>query len=324
MDRRKFTLICIIIKLLVIAFFASIFVWCILMEFFPITNFNQDHNLSSFENLKKYKRYASPSRHCLAEPPVGFSEEPINTLSHVTARNNNLPSMFDTRKNWPKCQNITNWTPDQGNCGSCWAYASVGAIAARTCISQELSDISQLPSPEYALRCIRKCGSCRGGSAYCVLEEWLTIGLLDGKCVADPGDDIRRLSPDFVTPKCIYDPKCRRDHTGHNISIYYNDSINVMNNIFNYGPCIGFMMVREDFAFDFAETSNDWVYYPETNSRKIGGHFVRIIGWDEEGLTKRWLILNTWGKDWAENGLFRIEIGKNICGIESVIYCPII
>lgn len=47
----------------------------------------------------------------------------------------------------------------------------------------------------------------------------------------------------------------------------------------------------------------------------IGGHAVVTIGWgtDAEG-TDFWLIRNSWGRDWADGGFFRIERGVNFIG----------
>lgn len=51
------------------------------------------------------------------------------------------------------------------------------------------------------------------------------------------------------------------------------------------------------------------------NDTKLGGHAVVIIGWgtDENG-TDFWLIRNSWGRNWADKGYFRIERGINFIG----------
>lgn len=48
-------------------------------------------------------------------------------------------------------------------------------------------------------------------------------------------------------------------------------------------------------------------------------HGVSIVGWgyDPTRDTQHWIIRNSWGQYWGEMGFFRIELGRNLLGVES-------
>ena len=87
---------------------------------------------------------------------------------------------------------------------------------------------------------------------------------------------------------------------------------NIMKEIYENGSVEGTFTVYEDFG-DY----ESGVYQHVTGSY-LGGHAIKMIGWGvtEEGV-KYWLIANSWGNTWGENGYFRILRGSNECGIDS-------
>jgi hypothetical protein len=50
----------------------------------------------------------------------------------------------------------------------------------------------------------------------------------------------------------------------------------------------------------------------------LGGHAVSVIGWGQtQDGVKYWLVRNTWGTRWGDQGCFRILRGTNCCHIEG-------
>ena len=71
---------------------------------------------------------------------------------------------------------------------------------------------------------------------------------------------------------------------------------------------------------DRPENGDAGVYQYDGESDYLGGHAVKVIGWGTtEGGCNYWLVVNSWGPDWGEGGLFRIKRGINEVGIESYV-----
>ena len=55
-------------------------------------------------------------------------------------------------------------------------------------------------------------------------------------------------------------------------------------------------------------------------------HAVLLVGYGEDGEdgTPFWVVKNSWGESWGEQGYFRIVRGQNTCGIANEVTTAIV
>ena len=92
-------------------------------------------------------------------------------------------------------------------------------------------------------------------------------------------------------------------------------NIAMMQDIYKWGPIISVMEIFEDFyEFDAKNT----IYNSNTKGGVLSAHAVEIVGW---GTTTDnldyWIVKNSWGKEWGDNGFFKIKRGVDECKLET-------
>lgn len=89
--------------------------------------------------------------------------------------------------------------------------------------------------------------------------------------------------------------------------------------VVSFEPDYNFMMYKGGVYHAFDEDT--WISrsLPKPEWEKVD-HSVLLVGWGEEEDTgeKYWIIQNTWGPNWGENGFFRMRRGTDEFGIESI------
>lgn len=87
--------------------------------------------------------------------------------------------------------------------------------------------------------------------------------------------------------------------------------------IVNHGPLSAVMGVRA-----FRHYRSGVIY---TDRCEAGyDHSISIVGFGTEGGQDYWIVKNSWGRDWGEDGYMRLARGKNLCGINDFASYPIV
>lgn len=113
----------------------------------------------------------------------------------------------------------------------------------------------------------------------------------------------------------------------YRISMYYdvvretlaktNEAIR--QDIFKWGPVVSVMELYSDFYIGDAKTG---IYKWNGKGSPVAAHAIEIIGWGTEidpvlGKADYWIVKNSWGKEWGDDGCFKIVRGVNECKIEE-------
>ncbi len=210
------------------------------------------------------------------------------TLKYTEVKDKEL---FDWRN--VDTQNWISPISNQGNCGSCVAFAAVAVLEAQFTIDSKLSWLK----PQFSQEAFFNCGG--GSCKYGWYPDWAAsqlkrYGTTDLACVPY---DLGVTGKDIMCQANYCNDQSNRTIRISNIttpSRVIGGSDKKVKDALKHGPLLTTLNVREDFLY-----YKSGVY--KTNSRnKVGGHAVALIGFDD--FRRAWLIKNSWGEDWGENG----------------------
>jgi hypothetical protein len=202
-----------------------------------------------------------------------------------------LPSSIDWRN-----RDGINWlTPvrNQAFCGSCVAFAAVGAFEGRLNIAANNPTLNLDLSEQYLFKNI---GGCDSGS-----RPWSASSSLKGAGTTDETCTpytMGRMGEDRSGTVC---PNAKE--RTYKILGSQNVSGTAIKEALQNGPVTTTMTVYEDFMFYKGGI------YDHVSGKSVGGHAITIVGYDDAQGT--WIVRNSWGPTWGEGGYFRIPYNNS-------------
>jgi hypothetical protein len=217
--------------------------------------------------------------------------------------------------------NGKDWTTpakNQGNCGSCWAFAAMSVFESMIKIREGSAELNPDLSEQYILSCLPSSGSCHGGSA---LQAFKNIyettpqgnyhnGVIHESCMEYEANDDIPCSAKCENWQDLLVPLLDYGYISSGGNISYRDAIKTR--ILQNGPVVAHMRATDSFKYYGALFHKPSSYFPKL--RPIFGlnHVVMIVGWKDSDLIRNggyWICKNSWGTDWGYNGFFNIEYG---------------
>ena len=184
---------------------------------------------------------------------------------------------------------------DQGNCGSCWSFSAQATVADVLAIHGKGSlDLSE----QFPVSCDKNSSGCNGGWPSSAFD------LIKAK-----GDVLEKDFPykaaDVSCPAGL--PYIYKIASWKELSSGVAAPDVIKQAIYQYGPVSVAVSVTGDFQ-NYASG-----IYNSGTSGTIN-HAVNIIGWDDTAKPPHWIMRNSWGRGWGENGYMRIAYGVKKIG----------
>jgi len=211
-----------------------------------------------------------------------------------------------SRWDW-RDQGAVTAVKNQGNCGACYAFAALGNIESRLLIDGAVPYDS---SENNAKECAWNDPSCAGGNYDMLASLFSQKGTVLETC--DP----------YVDSDVNCNDTCPYVKTLLDWRIISGDVVPDTNVLKAYiqlhGPIFTFVYVSDGdaWATEFGNYDGSYtLYYPGTEGPN---HTVLIVGWDDDlthaGGSGGWIVKNSWGADWGDDGYFTIAYGSASIG----------
>jgi len=217
-----------------------------------------------------------------------------------------VPASWDWRT-----QNAVTPVKDQGACGSCWAFSTTGNVEGQVAIhSGKLVGISE----QQLVDCDHECMTYQG-------EESCDAGCEGGlmpnafKYIANN----HGIGTETDYPYLGIDEACSKNFTTAasgivNWTMIPSNETQMQGYVYNMGP-MSIAVDAELWQFYFGGVFDfPWCGQSLDHGVLIAGYGTQKDIFDMD--VDYWLVKNSWGADWGEDGYIKVERNENECGVD--------
>ena len=219
-----------------------------------------------------------------------------------------LPATYDSRT-------LNHLTPvrDQGNCGSCWAFAAVGSVET-SLMPSESRDFSEQNLKNLAGF---DWGPCDGGNADMAAAYFSRWGGPVNESADPYNPSISNSAANLPVQKHVQEILYLPNREGS------SDNDIVKQAVMAYGG------VFTSMYYDSSKYNSLNKSYYSTNGGQ--NHAVMVVGWDDNFSSSKFsvappgngafIVRNSWGSSWGEKGYFYISYyDASICNFSNVVF----
>jgi len=276
----------------------------------------------------------------LAKPHATRKQLSIKRYGSEDTDVSDIPESFDSREQWGAICPSLHDVRDQADCGSCWAVGFAAAASDRACIASN-GAFTQRLSDSDPLSCCADCGDgCDGGYIDNVWDYYRNQGVVtggpyndDATCfsyefppcehhVNSTNSNLKSCSKEGEEKKAMKCPnQCTVTHKEWDTDKHFASEayglasvVDIQRDIMKHGPVEAAFRVTSDFP-----AYRSGVYH-SVSTKVLGGHAIKVVGWGVEDGIPYWQCVNSWRREWGDQGTFRIKRGVNECGIEEQVF----
>jgi C1A family cysteine protease len=206
---------------------------------------------------------------------------------------------------------------DQGQCGSCWSFSASGAMEGAWAIKTNgIVSISE----QQLVDCSKKYGNlgCNGG----LMDNAFQYAIDNGMCSEESypyTSGVTKTSGTCTSAKCT--PVVTMNACS---DVPPNNQVALKEAVALVGP----VSIALDAETKLFQSYKSGVITSSSCGTTLD-HGVLIVGYGEEDGIKYWLVKNSWGASWGDEGYIKIERSEStndpgICGIAMQPSFPIV
>lgn len=234
---------------------------------------------------------------------------PNNYLPSMTSQEESVETFtYPQSVNWVTKGGVVTGVKNQGQCGSCWAFSTTGAVEGAWALAGHgLVSLSE----QQLVDCNTQNYGCGGGWPAVAMQYIISNG---------------GITTEQNYPYTAQNGSCNKSAASKIAASIHSHGAVSANNY----PALATAVSQQPISVLVDAGGADWQSYgggivTDTGCGTNLDHAVLAVGYDFGSSPPYWLVKNSWGTGWGESGYIQLAIvaGNGICGVQMNAVYPI-